>query len=610
MAVPLDIVEGGDFNVCVAVLDGVVDEHHPCFEGARLKRLSTLIEEDANVDSAMVGHGTHVASLLFGQPNSVVDGLIPKCRGLIVPVFTDDKPHVSQLDLARAIEQAVEAGAHVINISGGELTDDGEADAWLQNAVRICHERNVLIVAAAGNDGCDCLHVPAAMPSVIAVGAMDDDGMPMGFSNWGRAYSRNGVLAYGENVLGAAPGGGTRHLSGTSFATPIVSAAAALLISEQLRRGMPVDPLAAGRLLLESALPCMDENIKTPGACLVGKLNLPGALTLLENNYMGKPFDTKNSQIINNCACGGTSERISPQAPHLAASSAGAMQQKVYALGTLGYDFGTEARRDTFKQLMPHVDIRGISVPANPYDPRQMVDYLTNNIGESRSLIWTLNIELTPVYAIEPVGSFGREVYEELRQLLSDQIQSEVADDYIERVSIPGLLTGRTVKLFSGQVVPVIEIQSIRGVYGWKINKLIQSAIDEVKKRADNTMDNIEIYETKVRETMNSFLNRVYYDLRNLGTLPNDRALNFAVTNAFQATSAYAKAAASGMQLDSIIVEKSPFCRLDSDSWDVKLKFFDPENNRRAKSIYRFTIDVSDLIPVTLGDVRSWSSSD
>jgi len=49
-------------------------------------------------------------------------------------------------------------------------------------------------------------------------------------------------------------------------------------------------------------------------------------------------------------------------------------------------------------------------------------------------------------------------------------------------------------------------------------------------------------------------------------------------------------------------------CGLDSDCWDVKLKFFDPENSRRAKKLFRFTIDVSDIIPVTLGEVRSWST--
>lgn len=251
---------------------------------------------------------------------------------------------------------------------------------------------------------------------------------------------------------------------------------------------------------------------------------------------------------------------------------------------------------------MPAVDLSGTIVPANPYDARQMVDYLGSNLSEARSLIWTLNIELTPVYAVEPKGAFAREVYEVLQQLLNGQIQAEDNEDYVERVSIPGLLTGRTVKLFSGQVVPLIEPLSTRGMYGWKVNTLVGAALQAVGADAE------EADEETMRRTLGSFLNRVYYDLRNLGKTSQDRALNFAVTNAFVAASTFAPAVANGMELDSITVEKSPFCRLDSDCWDVKLKFFDPENSRRAKKIYRFTIDVSDLIPVTMGEVRSWSS--
>lgn len=294
-----------------------------------------------------------------------------------------------------------------------------------------------------------------------------------------------------------------------------------------------------------------------------------------------------------------TTHQVTPsQAPSDLASS-----QLVYALGTLGYDFGSEARRDTFKQLMPPFDLgSGTMVPANPYDARQMVDYLASDISEARSLIWTLNIELTPVYAIEPKGPFARESYLALQELLAGQIQPESSDSYIERVSIPGLLTGRTIKLFSGQVVPVIEPQSTRGLYGWKVNNLVNAAFAQVQAAEG------EANEEAMRRTLDSFLNRIYYDLRNLGTTSQDRALNFAVTNAFQAASTFSQAVAEGMELDSITVEKSPFCRLDSDCWDVKLKFFDPENSRRAKKIFRFTIDVSDLIPVTLGEVKSWSS--
>ena len=280
-----------------------------------------------------------------------------------------------------------------------------------------------------------------------------------------------------------------------------------------------------------------------------------------------------------------------------------ASSQLVYALGTLGYDFGSEARRDTFKQLMPPFDLGGgTMVPANPYDARQMADYLASDISEARSVIWTLNIELTPVYAIEPKGPFAREAYLALQELLAGQIQPSSSNTYIERVSIPGVLSGRTVRLFSGQVVPVIEPQSTRGIYGWKINNLVQAAFAQVQA-AEGDAD-----EEAMRRTLDSFLNRIYYDLRNLGTTSQDRALNFAVTNAFQAAATFSEAVAEGMELDSVSVEKSPFCRLDSDCWDVKLKFFDPENSRRAKKIFRFTTDVSDLIPVTLGDVKSWSS--
>lgn len=241
-------------------------------------------------------------------------------------------------------------------------------------------------------------------------------------------------------------------------------------------------------------------------------------------------------------------------------------------------------------------------VPANPYDARQMVDYLNDNISEARSLIWTLNIELTPVYAIDPTGPFGAESYRALHELLSGQIQPESNTEYVERVSIPGILTKRTVKLYSGQIVPVIEPQSTRGIYGWKVNNLVSAALAAVQAETGDAD------EETIRRTLDGFLNRIYYDLRNLGTTSQDRALNFAVTNAFQAAQTFSQAVAVGMELDSITVEKSPFCRVDSDCWDVKLKFFDPENNRRAKKIFRFTIDVSDLIPVTLGEVRSWSS--
>jgi cyanobactin maturation PatA/PatG family protease len=656
----------GSSQICIALLDGLIDLTHPCFLGADLIQLPTLVSGKANIDGDMSLHGTHVASIIFGQPDSPVRGIAPHCKGLSIPVFADEKLQLSQLDLARAIEQAVNAGAQVINISGGQLTDEGEAEGWLQRAVQLCQDNNVLIVAAAGNDGCACLHVPAALPAVLAVGAMDDQDKPMDFSNWGENYQAQGILAPGKNILGAKPGGGTVRLSGTSFATPIATGVAALLLSWQVQRGEAPDPQKVREAILTAALPCSPAETSDTARCLVGKLNLSGTF---EYMFGGTVSDPLAAVVPAGCDCGGTEQRevelsdsppigdlIDPsslpqkitavpaaaplhQSQSAASSSAPlsgvgaaaspyptpqplstmtdsasnsvkasqapselADRQFVYALGTLGYDFGTESRRDSFKQLMPAYSINEITVPANPYDARQMVDYLAANLSEARSLIWTLNIELTPIYAIEPEGAFARETFAVLQELLAGQIQSEISEEYVERVSIPGILTGRSVKLFSGQVIPLIAPQNPRGMYGWQVNTLVNAAIETVQTTVEDAR------EEAIRRTLDSFLNRIYYDLRNLGTTSQDRALNFAATNAFQAASTFAEAVVTGMELDSITVEKSPFCRLDSDCWDVKLKFFDPENSRRARKVFRFTIDVSDLIPVTMGEVKTWSS--
>ena len=643
----------GNSEVCVAVLDGLVDLKHPCFEGANLTQLPTLVQGQATPQGEMSLHGTHVASIIFGQPNSTVSGIAPHCRGLIVPIFSDYHRRTSQLNLARAIEQAVNAGANIINFSGGELTDYGEAEDWLNRAVSLCQNNNVLLVAAAGNDGCECLHVPAALPSVLAAGAMGENGQPLDNSNWGENYQTQGILALGENILGAEPGGGTTQLSGTSFATPVVSGVAALLMSLQLQGEEKPDSQKVRTALLKTAVPCHAQETRR---CLAGQMNISGAIAHITGETMSESEQDNSNGIEASCGCESTPEASLPGSVGLENSlparadngvvAAGVVEAGVtasqplsstntsnnqisampnnsqsnnsngitpsqppqdvtnivYVIGTLGYDFGTEARRDSFKQLMPAVTIGNTQIPANPYDARQMVDYLANNLSEAKSLIWTLNMELTPIYAIEAVGSFAREVYEALQELLAGEVEAEDAERYIERVSIPGKLTGRTVKLFSGQVVPVIEPVSPRGIYGWRVNTLVDSALEAVRR------GQAEADDEQMRRSLSSFLNRVYYDLRNLGQTSQDRALNFAATNAFQAAQTFSTAVAAGMELDSIAVTKSPFGRMDSDCWDVQLKFFDPENNRRAKKVFRFTIDVSDFIPVTLGEVRSWSS--
>src|SRR5262249_46664164 len=133
------------------------------------------------------------------------------------------------------------------------------------------------------------------------------------------------------------------------------------------------------------------------------------------------------------------------------------------------------------------------------------------------------------------------------------------------------------------------------------VNKLTAAAMSAAK--VDRATDSGKV----VEDNLNKFLNRIYYDLRNSGQSPQDRAMNFMATNVFQAASVFSKSLKNGMQLDTILVERSDFGRSDSDCWDVRLKCFDRENVRRARDVYRMTVDVSDVLPVTVGQIREWS---
>lgn len=544
-------------------------------------------------------HATAIFGAMFGQPGSPVEGIAPNCTVINIPIFevTSSDETISPLHMAHAFNLALDLGVNIIHCAACHPTKTGFAHEMIQKAVKQCQDNNILIVAPAGNNKGEWFCVPAILPQVMGVGMMKDDGQPANYSNWGGEYQTQGILAPGENIVAAQPGTDepTRQ-EGTSLAAPVVTGISALLMSVQLQRGGKPDAELVRTALLNSVIPCDPKQIPEPERCLAGKLNIPGAYQQLTGQALPK-VSVSLAPAEAPIQASSFPEASSPDT----SINSSAISNLVYALGTIGYDFGSESRRDTFKQGMPAVTIDGSVVPANPYDARQMVSYLEQSPTEAKALIWTLNQEQTPLYALEPKGAFDYEIYAALQLMLAGEIQDRSSEDYIERVSVCGTLANRTVELFSGQVVPVVILPNVRGMYGWQVNTLVEGAVATIRNPTSDT--NV----VAIRRSLRNFLQRVYYDLKNPGQLDRDRALNFAATNTFQVASTFASAVAHRMELDQIEVEKSPFCRLDSNCWDVKLRFFDPENSRRAKKIFRFTVDVKDTLPVTLGEVRSWS---
>jgi subtilisin family serine protease len=179
----------GDPEICIAVIDSRVDLLHPALAGAQLKEIVPAWLS-SRMGSSGASHGTHVTSIIFGQPGGTVEGIAPRCRGIIIPVYGETQAGelapCSQEDLARAISLALEAGAHLINISGGELIERGDVDVFLTKVVRSCDQLGVVVIAATGNEGCECLHTPASLPTVLAVGAADANGLADALQQLGR----------------------------------------------------------------------------------------------------------------------------------------------------------------------------------------------------------------------------------------------------------------------------------------------------------------------------------------------------------------------------------------------------------------------------------------
>jgi len=273
-------VSGGDPTVRIAIIDGPVDVDHPALHGARLSFDRTGVE----APTVRSEHGTHVASVILGQPDSPVLGIAPNCTARVYSIYREgpggELQPASQAALALAINRALSDGADIINISSGQQVPNGQAQRILADAVRSCVRAGALIVAAAGNDGCRCLQVPAACDSVLAVGACDRDGRPLAFSNFGQSYRYNGILAPGEAVKGAAPFAQVALRSGTSFATPIVSAVVALLLSRLRQSGRHADPYAVCAALLASASPCLADGTGDD-RCLAGQLDIARAVATL-----------------------------------------------------------------------------------------------------------------------------------------------------------------------------------------------------------------------------------------------------------------------------------------------------------------------------------------
>jgi cyanobactin maturation PatA/PatG family protease len=270
----------------------------------------------------------------------------------------------------------------------------------------------------------------------------------------------------------------------------------------------------------------------------------------------------------------------------------------VFALGQLGYDLVNEARLDSLTQTMAGAGRASTPERILAFDHRRMLAHLEEHPWDAAAVEWTLSLDGTSIYALRPQGPFAADVYKQLRRFLREQL-----DEGVERVSIAGIIVGKATLLL-GQVVPVV-IPELRGMFSWTTPALTD-AVAGPAPSAEAPEPERDAH-TQRKAGVRNFLDRVYHGLRNLGLTPEDRAINFAATNAFAFEKVYESALKEKMELESVNVVRSPICRPGSDCWDVEVYFFYPERQvQTVRRVYRFTVDVSDTVPVTVGSTRSW----
>ena len=223
-------------GVTVAVIDTGIDTDHPEFAG-RISEYSynatydKIVKDYTAADGGydwslvedVVGHGTAVTGVIAAAMDGQgTVGIAPQVNIIVIKAECDANGRFLRgSDLVFGLYYAIERDVDVVNMSFG---GGGDFSA----PVRLGADSDILMVAAAGNDSTSSPQQPASCEGVIGVGALEADG-------WNLAYYSN----FGENtnlvapgtVYTAAAGGGYRTMNGTSFSSPIVAAALALMKS-------------------------------------------------------------------------------------------------------------------------------------------------------------------------------------------------------------------------------------------------------------------------------------------------------------------------------------------------------------------------------------------
>ena len=242
-------------NVIIAVIDSEIDAGHPDLAGVVAQRFSAV-----GAPEKPHPHGTGMAGAIASHQKLI--GIAPGARLLAVHAFSSKAATAESttFQILKGIDWAVVQGARIINMSFA-----GPRDPSMERALKAAYDRNVVLVAAAGNAGPKSPPLfPGADPNVIAVTATDADDKLFPGANRGKYVA---IAAPGVDILVPAPEDTYQLTTGTSVASAEVSGVVALM----LERNPRLRPADVRRILprrRDASAPLRATTISAPGSSI------------------------------------------------------------------------------------------------------------------------------------------------------------------------------------------------------------------------------------------------------------------------------------------------------------------------------------------------------
>lgn len=211
-------------NVTVAVLDNGIDLNHEDLKDKVVNPYDTVYDSPYTLSPGE--HGTHVAGIVGSQMDNYYGGVgvAPDAAIMPIDVFIGESAYTS--DVIEGVYRAVDQGADIINMSLGSYNYNYS----FQQAINYAYARDVVVIAAAGNDATSEAHYPSSYEHVISVGSTTSYDTLSSFSNYGWNID---VTAPGSRIVSTTPYNSYGYMNGTSMASPVVAGVAALVKSAE-----------------------------------------------------------------------------------------------------------------------------------------------------------------------------------------------------------------------------------------------------------------------------------------------------------------------------------------------------------------------------------------